>query len=275
MRKRMTTVTTLLGGVLLAAASTQANVGLPTSPLSYAVFGLDDVMIGEASQVEVGDVGCNLQLGAVWLKGRSRVAGAVAGDNVRLGNKAKAGRLLCNVLEGTDGTTSCETLTLPLVAPVMLPTVNVVPGGKDVKLNRRSRQQGLPPGEYGKIRVGSRSRLSLTGGTYDVRSIEVNRNGQLLCEAPCTINVDDRAVFHELSRLGPLGSLAATAVRVNVEGGGNQAAFRAEGRSTIDAIVYAPEGRIHLGTAGRFTGAFIGKIVEVMGRARVRGVPVP
>jgi hypothetical protein len=260
-------------GWVCAAAAASANSGLPARATDYAVFGLKDVRLGTGARVQVGDVGVNQPLGRVWLKLRARVAGMVIAETVRLGHGARVGRLVAGRLEGGHSFERLDS-ALPLI-PV-LPLVQVVPGNQDKELPQKSVELGLPQGAYGRIRVGSRSRLTLAGGQYDVLAIVVRRNGQLLCEAPCTINVDDRAVFNDGARLGAVEPLDATAVRVNVEGGsGNRALFRAEAQSTVDATVYAPTGHIHLGVGGNFTGAFVGESVEILRRARVKAMPAP
>jgi len=261
-----------LVGLLVAAHAAGAG-GLPARAFDYALFGFDDVTLGSGAQVDAGDVGCNLPLGRVWLQQRARVAGAVAGDTVRLGRNARAGGVWCRVLEGATSP-ACGAVTLPLLAD--LPLVQVVPGGVDVKLPRKSLQSGLPSGAYRRIVVGSRSRLSLAGGTYAVSSLEVRRNGQLLCESPCVINVDDHVRLEQSTRLAGVAPLDATAVQVNVEGGFiHRAAFRADQRSVVEGSVYAPEGLIRLGVNGRFRGAFVGKSIEVLQRAHVVSVPRP
>lgn len=269
--RRAFTWTALAAVPILWAATALAGT-LPTRAFDYAVFGLSDVMIGSFARVDGGDVGCNLDLGSVWLRNRARVSGLVAADTVKLGPNSHAAGFFCRVVEGDVGVT-CGHLTLPLDGGLQI--VRVIPGVRDVKLPARSRQEGLAAGEYGKIRVGTKSRLTLAGGKYDVRSIDVTRGGQILCLAPCTLNVRDQVQLREESILTAPGALDARAIRVNVEGGGGRAAFRAEARSTVDATVYAPNGRIHLGTNGRFSGAFVGDSVEVLQRARVRSVPAP
>ena len=76
------------------------------------------------------------------------------------------------------------------------------------------------------------------------------------------------------AQLGPAGPpLDATAVRVEIRGGSKtRAGFRSFKRSTVDANVLAPNGRIVLGMSGRNTGAFIGKAVFVYQRARITGL---
>lgn len=265
----------VLGWICAAAAASAANSGLPARPFDYALFGLKEVRLGMGTRVDVGDVGVNQEQGRVRLRARARVDGTIVAETIRLGTGARAVRLVATRVEGDERRSDFERLSgLPLVPTMTL--VQVVPGTADKELPPNSQELGLPPGSYGSIRVGSRSRLTLAGGTYDVRSIDVRRSGQILCETPCIINVDDRVLLNESAQLGAVSPLDATAVQVNVEGGGrDRSAFRAESRTTVDATVYAPAGRIHLGPGGHFTGAFVGDTIEVLSRARVKAMPIP
>jgi hypothetical protein len=244
---------------------------LPASPFEFAVFGLEGVELGQRVRVTGGDVGANV--GRVELGRAARVPGTIAGDTIRLAPNVRTGGLRCVVLERTNGK-SCGAVILPLVDGTTLPIVQVISGAEDVRLPARSERNALPAGKYRRIRIGTKSRLTLAGGAYGLRALVLNKGAQLVCETPCTIDVEDGVTVGRDARLSAAAPLDATAVRVNVDfAGRSRAAFKALARSTVDATVYAPDGIIRLGTNGRFTGAFVGRAVEIRQRAVVTSRP--
>ena len=156
------------GGVLALAGIARAE--LPADPFQFALFAVDRVELGQGARVSGGDVGCDLERGRVLLRARSRVSGTVAGDTIQLGRNASATALQCVMLVGTNGP-RCQAITFPLVEATTLPPVLIVAGGEDVKLPARSFRDGLAAGTYGRVRIGTSSRLTLAGGTYAFRSL--------------------------------------------------------------------------------------------------------
>jgi hypothetical protein len=161
--------------------------------------------------------------------------------------------------------------TLPLVA--VLPTVQADPGTDRIELGRLDVQNGLAAGRYGVVRVGGRAHLGLAGGEYDFRYLRIGRRGELVCEgtaAPtCLIRVKDRMVLGEHGVIAANAPLDARSIRIEIAGHGPMAAFWGFRYATIGANIYAPNGHILLGGAGRYEGAFIADSVEVLTRAHV------
>jgi hypothetical protein len=261
--------------VVLAAGGVGGAQTAPAStPRDYAILGLDSVSLLPGVNVEAGDVGCNASGGAVTLMARARVASAVAGNTVRLGMRASAGELFCTKVEAIGpSSATCSPMTAPLVDGAALPTVEVNPGTTDIRLAKGGSMVGLAPGPYGAVRLGARSELTLAGGEYDFRRIFLIAGAKLICETACTIRVADAMIIGTGGQLGPRPPLDATAVRVEARGGSKvNAGFRTFKRSTVDANVYAPNGRIILGMGGTYTGAFIGKAVFAYNRAKIVGL---
>jgi hypothetical protein len=259
--------------VVLATALELGAVEAPSSTArDYAVLGLEKVTLRSGVEVEGGDVGCNGSSGAVSLMARARVTGSVAGNTIQIGQRATAAQLFCTKLDRQrPNPLECAPMALPLVDGASLPIVQVTPGNDDVVLKRLGTQGPLAPGAYGIVRLGERAEVTLAGGEYQVRSLNLAAGARVVCQAACRIAVAERVVMKDSASLGPAAPLDATAVRVDVRGGGAAAAFRAYRRSTVDATVYAPNGGVVLGIRGRYTGAFIGKTVFVFQQARIQG----
>ena len=259
--------------VLLAAASQAAAVDAPSTVLGdYAIFGVREVTLRSRVKVLSGDVGCNAPDGAVTLISRANVSAAVAGNEIRMGQKTSAGALVCTLLkqEGVKGgATSCVATTPPLLDSSALPIVQVSPGTEDKRLGRGEALDPLAPGAYNIIKIANGAKLVLAGGDYSVRSIELRKGAQLLCSAACHISVLERVRVGEGSELGPVPPLDATGVRLDIKGEGQFPAFRALKRSTVAANVYAPGDNVWLGQNGNYTGAFVGDEVLVFPGATV------
>jgi hypothetical protein len=262
-------LTLVLGGAQTAGAGS----ALPLSPFFYAIFALDRVELGQAAQVERGDVGVNSSTGEVRMRTSARIAGHTAANTIDPGRSARiSGGMFCNT--GPAGSPGCSAVTFPLVDSSLLPVVNVEEGNDDVKLKAKLATQ-LSPGKYGKVKLSRNSRLRLAAGAYTFRSIDMLRGSSLLCDGVCNIGVDESVQVGDNCTLSTTDG-DASKLRVDVEfGPSRRAAFRSYYKSKVDATVYAPNGQIVLGTNGQFTGAFVAREVEVLKRARVSSKPQP
>jgi hypothetical protein len=164
---------------------------------------------------------------------------------------------------------SCQAVSVPIVDPANLGLVQVLPGAANIDLRPGRRTSALPAGSYGTVRVGARAFLVLAGGTYTFESIRLGTRSRLLCAADCRLGVEGRVRLARTARIGTTTSEGSVAVRLEVQSGGHEPAVLAGPASTIDAAVYAPSGTIVLGTAGQFTGSFIGRTVIVGPHAQV------
>ena len=263
---------------VLAGVGHAATADAPSSTLAdYAVLGLKDVTLRGRVNVISGDVGSNAPDGVVTLVDRAKVAAAIAANEIRMGRGTSAGALFCTLLEQLavkKGPATCVAATAPLVDSAALPFVQVSPGTQDQRLDKRAVLDSLPPGAYGRLKVGNGSKLVLAGGDYAVRSIELRKRAQLLCAAACNISVLERVRIGEGSELGPVPPLDATGIRVDVKGEGPFPAFRALKRSTVSANVYAPGGDVSLGMNGTYTGAFVGEHVLVWPGASIEAASI-
>lgn len=259
--------------MLLASGVYAATADAPSNVLGdYVVLGLKEVTIRGRANVISGDVGCNAPDGSVTLIDRAKVGGAIAANEIRMGRGTSAGGLFCTLLEQLSvkgGPATCVPATAPLVDSAALPIVQVSPGTQKVNLEKRAALDPLPPGAYDTFKVANGARLMLAGGDYSVRSIELRKRSQLLCQAACRISVLERVRIGEGSELGPVPPLDAASVRLDIKGEGPFAAFRALKRSTVSANVYAPGGDVQLGINGTFTGAFVGEHVLIWPLARI------
>jgi hypothetical protein len=261
------------GGATLVAllatmpAGAGAQVEQPRALETFAVLGLEDATLGAGADVQSGNVGANR--GTVTLRPHAAVAGSVLGDTIALAGLNRVGALFCTFVRGPLRF-GCTTLVGPVVDVSRLAFVQVRPGAGDVEVPSRTSTAPLPPGAYGRVSVGSRARLMLAGGTYELRALDVAARGNVLCAAGCRLRVRERVRLGRRAVLSSVAPLEATQLRVDVESQGRRPSFTAGTHATVDGSVYAPGGDIVLGARGRYEGAFVGRSVTVGTRARLK-----
>jgi hypothetical protein len=250
-----------------------ARIGAQSAPRpgAYVVLGLDGVTLAARVHVSGGDVGANR--GSIAVGARARIDGTIAGDTIRIGRGARASDLLCRFVIGPVRYT-CSALSGAVVDLATLPLVQVAAGTADVRVPARARAAPLGPAAYGDARVGRAGELLLAGGTYAFRTITLGPGARLLCTAACRVEVQTAVVLAARARLGAAAPLDAHAVRVDIEAKDRTGGFSAASRTTVDASIYTPQGRVRLGERGRYTGGFLGRSVNVGARARVTAASV-
>lgn len=112
----------------------------------------------------------------------------------------------------------------------------------------------LPPGTYGKVRVGSQGTLVLSGGTYNLDSLTVSRYARLLFAAPSIVNVANHATVGDRAVVGPVGpATQPTDIQINFSG----KSWRVGGGSMIAAQISAPSSLVVFGQAVLMKGQVI------------------
>lgn len=249
-------------GLLLLAAPVGAQT-LPTSPLGWAIFGLEGVRIGAFSRVQ-GDVGTNA--GDVTVRAGTRIEGALAGETLVLRRGTRATALYCVQVQG--GRKDCQRLPDPVVDNTTLPVVQVSPGNESVTLRRRARRVPLDAGRYRDVRVGSGAELMLAGGAYSFRSLDLDPRARLVCVTACQVSVRTSVSIGRRGRVELLAGDGGDG-SLQVQGGGRRDAFSAGAGARITAAVYAPTADVVVGSHTRLTGSLVGRSVTVGAHGRL------
>lgn len=252
---------------LLSGAQAQSQPEQPRALETFAVLGLEDATLGAGAEVEAGNVGASR--GTVALHRHAAVAGSVLADTIALSGLNRVGPLFCRFVQGPLRF-GCATLVDPVVDVSRLSFVQVRPGAGDVTVPARTSTAPLPAGAYGTVSVGTRGRLLLAGGTYELRALEVGARAQVLCTTRCRLRVRERTTLRRHAALAVVQPIDATALRLDAESQGRRPAFATGPRATVTGTVYAPGGDIVLGARGRYEGAFVGRNVTVGAHARVK-----
>ncbi len=267
----------VLGGRGPAAAQSQPDLA------GYGVLALDSVRLAPGARVQPGAVGATA--GTVRLSTAAAAPGSVVAESVRLGRRARVGRLFCRLVSGrgfgpgvVGGPTvggspnsGCRALTVPLVDPALLAPVAVAPGSADLAVPPRSGSEPVGAGAFGAVTVGRGGLLQLAGGAYQVRSIRLARSARLVCLDDCRIGVAEGVRLGARAQLGAAaGLIRPNRVRVDIAGATGRFAFWTGRRAIVAATIFAPAGAVVLGADGEYRGAYIGRSVVLQPRSRVR-----
>ena len=276
----------------------------PAGTLSrFVALGVDRVWLRANSRVVTGDVGANraipgvhrpwnadddgepdLQVevivgaNAVMLQPGSRVAG----DTVWLRTGASVFDVAHNELIRNRTAHVGGTIATPAALPLtQLPTFpGISPGDTDVVV-RRDRTVTLQPGRYRRIRVERSGTLILTGGLYQVLSIDLDDQATILVRGRTDLRVKAELsggwkvrIVADSSHQG----IDASDIRISVGGtdavcghdgfgpdGDNAgpAAVHIGADSVVQANIHAPNGMVWLKARTTAIGAFIGRRVRI------------
>jgi RHS repeat-associated protein len=251
----------------------------------FVLLGIEGVHVEQNAQVLSGDVGANVSSPGPYLAEGSEVtigigvdlldpASRVLGDSLYLKDNSQVYDAYYNELGGL-GTVLGEHHT-----PVALPLVSAfpdvpafTPGSQDFDVAQGGTLT-LDAGSYGLLKARLGSTVTFTGGIYDFSEWDVGENVQLHFQAPSQIRIAGKLAVDQGSYLGPEPGSSGLDARdiviyvtgINGSSGGLGATPKAAkfGISTsVDANVYAPNGTLWLRQNGQFTGAFLGRWVDL------------
>ena len=239
----------------------------------YAVVARESAKIGPHSSVvgSIAVVGPEAG-GAGSLELKNGVAmdayGSLAAASVVLGPHVFVpGDVFFASIERSPSAQVLGNLISPPRLSLALPTFPAfdVPRGADRLSLGAGSETTAEPGQHTQIRVGPGARLVLRGGTYEVGSVEVEADGEIVCEAAAT--TCEMRVSDDFS-LGPRASIRHLRPTRGGRGlviyvrGQSPKGFCTDAGTMVRASVFVPAGRITLGPDGRFIGAFIGREVD-------------
>ena len=224
------------------------------------------------------DVTVRMGAGAAMNQRSSRVVG----DAVLLQSRSSVYDLVDNFLLAKRNSTVLGTVTTPMVVPfVPLPAFPEVQAGAQKVVVAKGRSSTLVPGSYGSIQVGAGATLVLTGGLYQVDSIDLAESATLMFRAQTELRVRTELDSRSKARIivdPAVSGLSASQVVIYVAGrdedcrrtesddDGDDAGpvtVHIGSQSVVQANIYAARGTVWLKSKTRATGAFIGMHVRV------------
>ena len=252
---------------------------------NYALYGLQNVVLQNNVTMINGSVGVhnanpNFHLPAnaeIYIHDNSNFlspSSAIAADTIIISKGATVQNVFYNQLQnsGTILGTQKTPLQLPLVSslpsfPRSTPgttSVNVPAGGSST----------LQPGAYGDISIGSTGVLELTGGIYNVTSIDAKESSKLLFDKPSQIVVQNFIKWDKGAQVGPsTSSLHAHDIIVFVGGNAtinqNTTTTSLGKNAVINVNLFAPTGTIAMKDGTIATGAFIANSINIKQDSRI------
>jgi hypothetical protein len=247
---------------------------------NYSVYGLQNVILAMNVTVNSGNVGVhnassNMQLPSnaeIWIKDGSTFVdpnSAVVGDTIIIRQGSTIQNVFFNELQN-DGTV-LGMQTTPLILPVVgnLPDFpNSVPGTTSIAVPKDSFLT-LAPGQYGNIFVDIGATLTLTGGIYNVTSIDAKKDSRIFFDDSSKVVVQNQINWEKGVTVGPslASTITAKDIVIFVKGSTeiNAAISSTDfGKdATVQANIFAPNGEIKMNKGTHATGAFIGKTVTI------------
>lgn len=274
------------------AATDSATVAIQVKDVlgRVALLGTHSVWMQTGSDLLSGDIVGNeagvapfLNVTEVSIAGGATTAAGwdVQGNRVTIATGAAvASDVYSNQLFNTGTVTGAlyPSPALPIFVP--LPTfLASAPGTTDVNVAANGTRT-LAPGNYRDLIVGKRGVVTLTGGTYHFRTINLSGSeAKLYFSAASTIRVQQKIRTNNLAILRPAtgASITAAAIVFHVAGINGTAGGLTEAPkaveigidSTFYANLYVPNGSIWIKDRTVATGAYIGKDVRVGPDAQV------
>ncbi len=156
-------------------------------------------------------------------------------------------------------------------------------GGREVTVEPGSSTR-LPPGQYGRVRVGADAVVTLTAGIYNLLALHVGSRSRLECAGSCEIRVLTHASLDAHAYLGPDPASDARSGDVHVlvagvdlsEASGERApslAVEVAEGVQLDARLYAPNGTLRLGKDAVSMAGVIARVVWLGQGAQIARTP--
>ena len=268
---------------------------LPVEPAHelthYALLATRSLRVEKNAQVVSGNIGV-LDYGEpssaeLVLGTRSSVADSVSAPRVEVGTQANVGgmifygeKLVLSKKATIGGQEQVDADFWPLFR---LPGLRSgTPGSEDVEV-KKNKTTALPAGAYGQAKVGKKGTLILEGGVYELASLEVGEHAAVRCQGPTTLLIDGRLSLDSRAWLAPAegSGLQADDLQVHVAGGDREEGKKSTKSTTVAAVVgvqaecraliYVPNGTLHLEQKSTCTGAFIARDVDIEGEVTLEG----
>ena len=282
-----------------ATASAIATVTLPPSKLAtFVAFSQDGTWLRNNVKVVSGSIGANDRRvdrhgeadddndrddATVRIGENSKMLDAnsqVVGNVVVLLNKASVYNVTSNVLfsRGLIHGTTTNTVAMPYLSLPSFPTS--VPGTVAVDV-KKGKTQTLAAGAYGKVHVAQGATLVLTGGLYQMLSLDVDEQATVLFRGPSELRIKTELDTNNKSKLvldQSVAGLKASQMVIYVEGADQACAHDGrdeDGRdngaasvhigeqNVIQANIRALNGTLWIKSKTQATGAFIGRHVRI------------
>ena len=267
---------------LAIGALTFTLFGVGNHPLfsdisKFVIFAKDGVEIEKSVQVSSGDIGSNKELD---INKDAIINGNIFADKINIDkNSLINGNASFNNLKLEKDAkilgTKTDHISLPVANLPEIPSFQI--GAQD--LNFQGSDNTLAAGNYRNLTLEKGSRLTLTGGTYNLSKLVLKENSVLVFSAPAQLNIKNR-LFGQM-RVSILpgrdvkpDELAINYVGERVKGEKNENEDEAESKedthpakfgpsSLLNFKLLAPKASVKIGDATTFRGQILARKVKI------------
>jgi hypothetical protein len=200
----------------------------------------------------------------------------VVGDTVKLDNRASVYDVVTNNLLNRRGTV-LGSVTNPMTVPYLtLPAFPTVTAGATAVTVKKKTTQVLAPGSYGVVKVENGATLILSGGLYQMLSLDVDQSGTVLLRGASQVLIKRELDTDSKAKIAldqSVAGLTASQMVFYVEGDDASCSHRRRDgdgdengaasvhigeQNVVQANIYAANGTVWLMSKTKATGSFIG-----------------
>lgn len=202
------------GGIVISAMNSAPP--LFSSLDNFVLFAQEEIKLEQGVQVSSGDLGSN---GKIEIEKDAIINGNLFADEITIDkNTTINGNVSFNKLKTEKDTQILGTQTNPVQLPIAnLPDIpGFQVGTQDFKFEGQSNT--LAAGNYRDILIEKDSRFVLSGGTYNLRKLELKDNATLIFSVPTILNVQFKLKGQKHVSILPGQNLKPTDLVINYLG---------------------------------------------------------
>jgi len=210
----------VVSGVVFAATNFNFNQQpLFSNTNNFVLFSEKEITLEQETQISSGDLGSNNKLD---IQKDNIINGNLFAKEISIDkNTTVNGNTSFNKLKFHKDSQILGVQTKPVKLPIAsLPQIpNFTIGNQNLTFTGTSTLNILTPGSYRNIILEKNSRLTLIGGTYNLRKLELKENSTLIYNASTTINIQFKLKGQQKTSILPgNNNLSAIDLSVNYIG---------------------------------------------------------
>ncbi len=213
----------------------------------------------------------------------SKIVGNVKADSLNLATTAAVqGSAEFNDRTGQGTVSGTVTTPLGLPLPITLPAQpSVSPNSSDVTVNAGATRV-LAPGAYRDITLRNNAVLSLSGGVYQLATLNAQDSSRVECTNPCEVRANGVVTLHQNTRVGPVSgaSFGAASVqlllsRAGARPGDSTQPLTIQSGAIVTAYVLALNGTARIQGNVTFSGKLVARDINVAADSSGTGFNLP
>lgn len=235
---------------------------IPVSTVSpdlneFVVFAKEEIVLSQDSQVSSGNIGTN---GKLVIDQNSLITADLFADELSLDAGVQVnGNISFNELNTHPNAVIFGATTTPVAIPIaILPDIpDFDPGTQDSTFSGSGNI--LAAGSYNNIKLKKDSKLTLSGGTYYLNSLELEKNSTLIYATPTVLNIKNELTTHQNVAVLPGQDLKPDDLVINCEA--DEIDFEKD--SFLNFKLLAPQAKVKINQGITLRGQILAGEIEV------------